>query len=89
MNKFKNDPEFKELSHLKEIHQDLVMGRCKLSKDQLDPRGNRNDGWGVGENRGGKPYNPPIGWTGIGLKVCDKYDKGDNTWLGMNNCPGE
>ena len=89
MNKFKNDPEFKELSHLKEIHQDLVMGGCKLSKDQLDPRGNRNDGWGVGENRGGKPYNPPIGWTGIGLKVWDKYDKGDNTWLGMNNCPGE
>ena len=87
MNKFKNDSEFKELSCLKEIHQDLVMGGCKFRKDQLDPRGNRNDGWGVGENRGGKPYDPPIGWNGIGLKVLDNY--GDNTWLGMNNSPGE
>ena len=87
MSKFKNDNEYKELSNLKEIHQDLVMEGCKLTKNQLDPRGNRNDGWGIGENRGGKPYNPPIGWNGIGLKVWDKY--GDNTWLGMNNSPGE
>ena len=87
INKFKNDNEFKELSNLKEIHEDLVMKGCKLSKNQLDPRGNRNDGWGVGECRGGKPYNPPIGWNGIGLKVFDKY--GNNTWLGMNNSPGE
>ena len=63
------------------------MEGCKLRKDQLDPRGNRNDGWGEGENRGGRPYNPPIGWNGIGLKVLDKY--GDNTWLGRNNSPGE
>ena len=87
LNKFKNDNEFKELSNLKEIHKELVMKGCKLSKNQLDPRGNRNDGWGVGENRGGKPYEPPIGWNGIGLKVLDKY--GDNTWIGMNNVPGE
>ena len=85
--KFKNDSEFKELANLKEIHSDLVMTGCQLKKSQLDPRGNRNDGWGVGENRGGKPYNPPIGWNGIGLKVMDKY--GDNTWLGMSNSPGE
>ena len=87
LNKFKNDNEFKELSNLKEIHKELVMKGCKLSKNQLDPRGNRNDGWGVGENRGGKPYDPPIGWNGIGLKVWDKY--GDNTWIGMDNVPGE
>ena len=87
LNKFKNDNEFKELSNLKEIHQDLVMGGCKLTKKQLDPRGNRNDGWGVGENRGGKPYDPPIGWNGIGLKVWDKY--GNNDWLGMSNSPNE
>ena len=87
INKFKYDNEFKELSNLKEIHQDLVMKGCKLARNQLDPRGNRNDGWGVGECRGGKPYNPPIGWNGIGLKVFDKY--GNNTWLGMNNSPGE
>ena len=87
LQKFKNDNEFKELSQLKEIHKEIVMKGCKLSKNQLDPRGNRNDGWGVGENRGGKPYEPPIGWNGIGLKVMDKY--GDNTWIGMSNVQGE
>ena len=65
------------------------MGAVKLTKNQLDPRGNRNDGWGVGEKRGGKDYDPPIGFNGIGLKVWDKYDNGDNTWLGMDNVPGE
>ena len=89
INKFKNDPEFKELSNLKDIHEDVIMGGVKLSRNQLDPRGNRNDGWAVGKKRGGKDYDPPIGWNGIGLKVWDKYDNGDNTWLGMNNNPGE
>ena len=65
------------------------MGAVKLKKSNLDPRGNRNDGWGVGEKRGGKDYNPPIGWNGIGLKVLDQYDNGNNTWIGMNNSPGE
>ena len=87
MNKFKNDNEFTELKNLKDIQKDIILGGCKLSKDQLDPRGNRSDGWGIGEKRGGKEYDPPIGWKGIGLKVWDKY--GDNTWIGMNNIPGE
>ena len=30
-----------------------------------------------------------MGWTGIGLKVKNKYDNGDNTWIGMDNSPGE
>ena len=85
--KFRNEKQFKELCNLKEIHSDVIMGGCKLSKNQLDPRGNRVEGWGVGEMRGGKPYDPPIGWNGIGLKVMDKY--GDNTWIGMNNSEGE
>ena len=54
VNKFKNDPEFKELSNLKDIHEEKIMGGVKLTKNQLDPRGNRNDGWGVGEQRGGR-----------------------------------
>ena len=84
---FKNDKEFKDLAYLKEIHSDVIMGACKLSKNHLDPRGNRVDGWGVGEKRGSKEYYPPIGWIGIGLKVMDKY--GDNTWIGMKNIPNE
>ena len=35
------------------------------------------------------PYNPPLGWIGIGLNVWDKYDDGDNTWIGMSNAKGE
>ena len=49
MSKFKNDPEFKELSNLKEIHYDLVFQGCKFKKGYLNPRGNRNDGLEVGE----------------------------------------
>ena len=85
--KFKHEKEFKELCNLKEIHSDVIMSGCKLSKNQLDERGNRVEGWGIGEMRGGKPYDPPLGWNGIGLKVMDKY--GDNTWIGMNNIDGE
>ena len=82
--KFKDDPELK---NLKEIHSDLLCGACKFGKKCLDPEGNRVDGWGVGEKRGNKPYDPPIGWIGIGLKVMDVYE--DNTWIGMDNSEGE
>jgi len=89
INKFKNDPDYTELSNLKDIQEEVICGFVKLSRNQLDPEGNRNDGWGIGEQRGGKDYNPPEGWNGIGLKVRGKYDKGDDTWLGMSNSPGE
>ena len=87
--KFKNDKDFKELSNLKEIHEDIITGAVKLTRNQLDSRGNRSDGWAIGEKRGGKDYDPPLGWKGIGLRVLDKFDNGDNTWLGMTNEPGE
>ena len=80
--KFKNDDEFKELCNLKEIHSDVIMGGCKLSKNQLDERGNNIDNWAVGEMRGGKSYNSPQGWIGIGLKVMDKYS--NNNWIGCD-----
>ena len=87
-NKFKNYNNFKELLNLKEIHLDILMGPCKLTKRQLDGRGNKCEGWNSGEYRGGKPYNPPIGWIGIGLRVWDRYD-GENNWIGHNNNPEE
>jgi hypothetical protein len=85
--KFQDEKDFEELKNLKEIHTDIIMGACKLSKNQLDSRGNRTDGWRVGEKRGNKPYDPPLGWIGIGLKVLDKYE--DNIWIGMNNAKEE
>ena len=87
--KFKNDNDFPDLQNLKYIQQDVILSGCKLSKGQLDARGNRVDGWGINEKRGGKPYDPPIGWKGIGLRVVDKYDNGNNTWIGMDNSKGE
>ena len=86
--KFKKYNKFKELLNLKEIQLDIIMGPCKLTKNQLDGRGNKYNGWSSGENRGGKPYIPPIGWIGIGLRVWDRYD-GVNDWLGHDNNPGE
>ena len=55
----------------------------------LDERGNRIDGYEIGEFRGNKPYNPSLGWNGIGLKVMDKYDKGNNEWIEMYNSKNE
>ena len=76
------------MKNLKSIHWDGIITGCKLSKAQLDSRGNRVSGWAINEKRGNKPYKPPLGWTGFGLNVLDKYDN-DNTWIGMNNSPGE
>ena len=45
--------------------------------------------WAHGENRGGRPYNPPDGWIGFGLNVIGKYDNGNNDWLACNGRPGE
>ena len=89
INKFKNDPDFEELKNLKGIFEDVVMGVIKLSKNQLDPEGNRKYGWAIGEKRGGFDYDPPNGWTGIGLRVKGRYDNGDDTWIGMSNVKGE
>ena len=85
--KFKIEYNFKELSNLKEIHSDIIMGPYNLTKNELDGRGNKYDGWSIGEYRGGKPYDPPKGWIGIGLRVLDKYE--DNNWIGHNNNPEE
>ena len=42
--KFKNDKDFPELQNLKYIQTDVILTGCKLSKGQLDARGNRVDG---------------------------------------------
>ena len=85
--KFKEDSEFKELQNLKEIHSDVILGGGKLSQKFLDKRGNRVSGWGENEYRGGRKYNPPLGWIGIGLNVLNKYE--NDEWIGCNNSPGE
>ena len=32
--------------------------------------------------RGGEKYKPPYFWKGFALRVLNKFDNGDNTWLG-------
>ena len=68
INEFKknlNEEEFKELKNLKEIYLNLVMEGCKLSKNMLDPNGNRESGFEENGTRGGFKYTPPLGWKGL------------------------
>jgi len=77
-----------KLSNLKEIHTEAMVG-CYLSFSNLDSRGNKFEGWSKNQKRGNYFYDPPIGWIGIGLKVLQKFDNGDDTWIGNNNSTGE
>lgn len=78
------------LNHLMGIDSQLVLDGILLNPQLLDERGNNlNQGWGRGEKRGGRPYNPPLGWKGYGLRVYGKYDKGNNVWLNYDGAAGE
>jgi len=78
-------------TNLKEVSSGMLFEGIKLSPEMFDSKGNNKDGgWAPdGEMRGGKEYYPPHGWIGHGLKVLNRYDGGDNTWIGMNNSKGE
>ena len=84
LNKYPNEKE--ELKNLKRIEREIILNKCKLLPRMMDYSGNNyvND-WTIGEKRGGESYTPPTGWIGFGLNVKDKYDAGNNTWLGNNN----
>ena len=87
--KCKNSKELEELEYLEEVNHTLIMEGCKLSRNMLDPKGNRFSGWPVGEMRGGKPYDSPQGWLGFGLKVTGKYDNGSDDWLAYDGNENE
>jgi hypothetical protein len=79
-----------DLNHLKSIESNLILDGILLNPELLDSKGNNtNQGWGVGEKRGGRPYYPPQGWIGYGLKVLGKYDNGNNDWLDYRGVNGE
>ena len=78
------------LNHLVSIESNLILDGVLLNPELLDSRGdNKNQGWGYNEMRGGRPYYPPKGWVGYGLRVLGKYDKGNNVWLNYNGAQGE
>ena len=82
-NIYQNETDYLKLKQLKELLEEVLNG-IKLNKHFLDYRGNKISNWSINEKRGNKPYNPPIGWIGIGLKVLYKYGE-DNFWIGKNN----
>ena len=79
-------------SNLKKEINILING-CNVPPNIFDSRGDCVNNWNTGRKNGPpgylKDYIPPIGWTGIGLKVLNLYDNGDNTWLGTTNQVGE
>jgi hypothetical protein len=73
-----------------ELVSEVIAEVMNLNPDLLSGLGNNLTGdWAHGENRGGRPYNPPVGWIGYGLNVLSKYDNGNNDWLACNGRPGE
>ena len=80
----------KEFDEIKKIREKPFIDILQISTDILDKNGNRYKGWGINEKRGGEKYIPPLNdWVGLGLKVKDKYDNGNNNWLDYRNKPGE
>ena len=77
-----------KLLNLKEIFTEVIKD-CGIRLLDLDYRGNRFEGWPNNQKRGNYHYDPPIGWIGIGLNVLQKFDNGDDTWIGNNNSEGE
>ena len=69
----------------------MILKELFIDENIVDINGTKNGGWNQNvRKRGGEDYIPPSNdWIGIGLKVKDKYDKGNNTWLGHENKSGE
>ena len=75
-----------QIDGIKKVDEKPMLESLQISKDVLDPIGDRHEGWGIDEMRGGEKYIPPVkGWYGIGLKVLGQYDNGNNDWLDYDN----
>ena len=82
--KYKN--KLNELENIKTVEEKPLLESLQISPEILDKGGDRSEGWGVGEMRGGEDYIPPLnGWKGIGLKVRGQYDNGNDDWFTYNN----
>jgi len=71
--------------------KDALLEYIKLSPQFFDNKYNKNiNSWNENNNkRGGEKYFPPIGGKGFALKVLNKFDNGDNSWLGNEGKEGE
>ena len=76
----------KGIENLKKVNIKPLLEELRVSPEILDPKGDRNSGWGKNEKRGGEKYIPPSkDWYGIGLNVYGQYDNGNNDWLDCTN----
>ena len=72
------------------VEEKPIIETIQLSPDILDKKGDKIWKKEKCKKRGGLDYiNPSKDWIGIGLKVKDKYDGGNNDWLSKNNKKGE
>ena len=70
---------------------ETLLNHVKLSSDFFEVKFNRDKhSWGNSKRkRGGEKYSPPFGWKGFALKVLNKFDNGDNSWIGNEGKDGE
>ena len=73
------------------VRRDALLEYVKLSPYFFETEFNRNvDSWEKNNfKRGGEKYTPPYGWKGFALRVLNKFDNGDNSWLGNEGKNGE
>ena len=66
------------------IRKDSLLEYVKLSPGFFETKYNRdvNDWEKENFKRGGETYTAPNGWKGFALKVLNKFDNGNNAWLG-------
>ena len=73
------------------VRRDALLEYVKLSPTFFEIKFNRNvNSWEKSNfKRGGEKYIPPYGWKGFALRVLNKFDNGDNSWLGTEGKKGE
>ena len=89
--KMKKDyPNLNKLYEYKILIDGLIRYKCKISKEKLDYKYNFiTPNLSLNNRRGKEIYIPPYGWFGIGLNVINKYDKGNNDWLNVQDKSGK
>jgi len=83
-----NIEEIEKLKIFKNIQLNVIIN-WKIPYQMLDSKGNKIFNDNSEKLRGNIKYIPPNNWYGIGLKVNEKYDNGNDIWLGKNNKNGE
>ena len=85
-------PQSKPNNYIIEAKEFFIQG-CKIDPKILDDTYNCQSGWRKNSQNGPqgylKNYYPPLGWTGIGLKVALLYKDEDNSWIKNNHNNGE